>query len=150
MKNYNNYIKLNEITTLEFLKMVVINDISGARLYLQNGGDVNVVDSNKQNGLMMCANIFNVLEMIELLLEYDIDIDAKDLYGETALIIASRNDFKNVMRLIDADADWELLDSDGNDFLSHLFPGERKRIINKYPEKYEKHLQQLKANEFNL
>jgi len=79
-----------------------------------------------------------------------IDLNTTDHYGDTALIWAGKNNNFNMCRiLIDAGADWNIFNKDGNSFLDYLGT-HRQHIVEIYVNKYNDFLSKIQAKKYNL
>ena len=65
------------------------NDIDAFKIILAAGADVNEIGNQEYNSLMLAAKNGHT-EIVQTLLEYDIDVNAKNLHGNTALILGAR------------------------------------------------------------
>src|SRR5208283_2494832 len=108
MKNYINYIKegLNGITIEEVIKMCIETENYYPLLLLDN------------NDLIMKYILKNKLLNIELtkfIIENKFNLNLKDNYGRTELILSSLYNHKDIVELlINASADLNLKDNAGN------------------------------------
>lgn len=86
-------------STTAFLKSVEEDDYESTKILLEQGVNVNVVDSQKYNACMFAiAN--NNCKMVELLLQYRIDCNATDWQGGTALIWAADSGCLPIVQLL--------------------------------------------------
>ena len=89
------------------------------RALLRHGADPNLVDQELRWYPLMAASAFGIHETMQLLLEAGSDVDARNWNGWTSLHFAASNDqVAAVEMLLDAGADSQLLDNDGNSPLS--------------------------------
>jgi len=58
--------------------------------------------------------------------------------------------FKMFKLLIDKDADWNITDFDGNDFIHYLDDDMKKKIIESYPDKYQEYIMRQEVKKYNL
>lgn len=66
------------------------------RSLLENGSDPNLQNYIDRTALM-CASIGGHLNCIEILLEYEADVNIKDFYGRTALDRAKNDDVRDLL-----------------------------------------------------
>lgn len=91
---------------IEF-KLLKINHIS--EILLQNGVDITIVDKNQETLLMLAVKSHDLLDLVKLLVKYNIDINAQNNIGATALLIAIQYKFFDAAEfLIDSGADVNL------------------------------------------
>ena len=120
---------------------------------IESGSDVNIPDFYEHTPLMI--SVRNRFEsMVTELLKYNVDINAKNSDGETALILCSHyrdnKSFNILNKLIENGANWHITDNLNNTFMTYLTPIFKKEIIEKYPEKYSEYLIVQTTNKFNL
>lgn len=71
------------------------------QVLLNAGADINAKDNNDFTPLMCAATTSKAnKEIVKLLLNRGADVDAQDSYGDTALIMSSRNNHKKIVRLL--------------------------------------------------
>jgi len=81
----------------------------------------------------------------------NMDLNCFDRDGMTPLMWASYGDNLEILEmLIDAGADWNVKDSEGDDFLTYTLGGTERDIIKKYPEKYKEYLFKKEVEKYNL
>ena len=86
-------------------------NITEIKRLLDNGADINCVDSFGQTPLMIAVNIM-AKEVVSLLLQNGADINASDKTGQTALMIAALNNFEEIGNfLLLNGADYEIKNS---------------------------------------
>ena len=154
MKNLKTYKQLFEYLVVELEDC----DYNLIKKELENGADVNqILDNYFETPLTFAIRTYSInnqrecINIIDLLLEYDADVNKHDDLGNTPLIISIDTNFDLMCKLIDAGADWNLPDYDGDYFIELIDDDDiKKSIIEKYPEKYEEYKKWEKAKEFNL
>jgi ankyrin repeat protein len=79
------------------------------------------------------------------------DVNYKDNYGNTPLILASYNNLLQIVRyLIENGTDWNIKDNKHKDFLDYLPDENKEIIIRKYPEEYKEYLFKKDVEKYNL
>ena len=157
-----------------------IGEISGRNVskkellnYIESGGDIEIPDRNGDTPLIRSARNYKY-SILEILIAAGADINHQNNKGENALICATRhltssdNSINIIYKLIDSDADWNLIrykDSDidnrrmnkstsrfyrDNDFFEMLSPKYQEIIKEKYPEKYQDYLLKKKTRKYNI
>lgn len=76
------------VTEKKFIKLCNDKDVEGAENLIKKGVDVNVRDKNSRTALMVAA-AKGRLSVVQMLLRYVNDVNAKDYMDNTALILAS-------------------------------------------------------------
>uniref|UniRef100_A0A914D403 Uncharacterized protein n=1 Tax=Acrobeloides nanus TaxID=290746 RepID=A0A914D403_9BILA len=80
------------------IKDVKNNNIDMVRLLLENGENPNAIDTNDQIALHLAASDrSDKTEFVELLLKHQADIELKDKYGRTSLMIAASSQNINIV-----------------------------------------------------
>lgn len=89
--------------TTPLILAVTINEVPLVKLFLDNGADVNIKNSEGTNALIEWAqSSISRLEIARILIEHGIDINAQDNKGKTALMYAAeRGDVDKVTLLLD-------------------------------------------------
>lgn len=105
---------MSDQLNIDFLNAVIRGNDEEVENLLNQGADINYLNSNKQNALFISADRRN-LNVFNLLLNYEsqkINIDNKDINGETALmsLIKQDNYEKYIQKLIDFNVDINLCD----------------------------------------
>ena len=132
---------------------VKTNNIKHIKELIENGVNLNEQDIAGNTALHWAAcNSF--VEIIKLLVDAGIagiDVNIRNNNGKTALIFAASFAHINAVNsLIDGDADWNIKDKFGKDFLYYLHISNREFIINLYPEKYKEYLIKKDMEKYNL
>ena len=110
-----------------------------AKMLLDNGAIIN-------NDEIIFESLKSKPKMLKYLIKHDIDVNKKNdnYYKQTPLIYLSlytvTNKLQKMKLLIDADADWNILDSSGKDFIFYLHKPLLNNLKKTYPEKYENYL----------
>ena len=127
---------------------------------LKNGVDVNIKNSYKDTALLLAVDMYHddiktFKYILDLFLEYDVDLNCENALGDTPLIRASysHEDYLMIKLLIVAGADWNIKDINGEDFLDILYKYKKNyydNIIISFPNKYKKYLIKKDANKYNL
>jgi ankyrin repeat protein len=121
---------------------------------IEDGYDVNETDDIGRTPLIWCAIEREVsVDVTKKLIEKGAKLDVQDKYGCTALIKAA--DIRNypvLYALLDAGADWSYRENWPHhpDFFYYLTSDDKRKVINKYPEKYQKYLMKKDAEKYNL
>ena len=83
------------------------DNVETVKTLIEFGADVNIKNQYKNNALMeMLDNDWinkitpGALKIIEILIKAGIDVNAKNEYKETALTLASKRDFKEVVKIL--------------------------------------------------
>jgi len=161
MKKYNNYIieiyktsQINEIYNIldKYRDIKKLIELDESLIYIELDGDQNI---------FFILTALTEIKNIELLFEYDLDINLVDDAGYTPIILAAANfagyhdDY--YFELIDIyskhDANWNIKNDDGLSMLDYLVGSKSNlynRIIEKYPEKFESWKKWKKSQKFNL
>jgi len=127
------------------------------KFLIESGADVNCTCTNGVTPLMIAARNKKE-EFVQDLIDAHADLNIKNDDGETALIMISsytdKKAFKIIENLIESGADWNISDNYNNTFLMHLQPAYMKKIIEKYPDKYEEFIKEYNfkndIKKFNL
>ena len=90
----------------------VLND------FLKQGGNINSIKDKEKNSILFCVIAqWKLTDKAKLLVKYNVDVNAKDSYGRTALLHTKSIDI--VRLLIDNDADVNARDNNGKTALLH-------------------------------
>ena len=112
--------------------------------------DVNIIDRHSYTPIILAADN-NRIDVVEYLIEKGADINYQDIYDRTALQYATLRENINIVKvLIESNANWNLKDNLDNDFLAYLQLNDKNKIIDEYPEQYQKYLMIKKAENFNI
>lgn len=76
------------------------NKLELAKLFLDNGANVNVKDNLGQT-LLHWAVMKNKVNSVRLLLDYNAAINVEHYSGQTALDLAKKRDFSEIVRLLE-------------------------------------------------
>jgi ankyrin repeat protein len=89
------------------------NQIANVKKLIENGADVKMVDDQRMNALHYACKSLNVnTEVIDLLISYAVDVNAKSQDEQTALLYACKeSQIKNVRKLIERGADINAVDN---------------------------------------
>jgi len=117
---------------------------------LKNGANVNHVDKYGYSVIMRTSDI----NIMKLLIKYNIDLNIQDNNGNTKLIFIARNEsnlMEKIKLLVENGGDL-LIKNKFGDCVFDVLKGESyfNEIKNLYPNQYNKYLMMKKANEFNL
>jgi len=156
MKTLKTYKQLFENFDKISVDILMINasDWDYIERWLKEGGDINVKSYDGWSLLTLNTNN-NYFFIVKDLLDLGADPNIQNGYGNTSLMLAKDTDM--IKLLIDNNADWNITNNDGEDFVDLLDPhidpwsGNTENWLSKeYPEKYQDYLRKKKANEFNL
>jgi len=153
------YIKKFENITLEssLIYNIEHGEIKFVEKLIEDGANINYKEYSQWPPLLLAAS-YDRVEITELLLKAGADVNITNTERKTALMVASRRTklqrhnigLKIVRLLIDADADWNIIDSDENDFLYYMAGDFRDYIIEDYPEKYKEYIIKKDAQKYNI
>jgi len=155
LKTYNqlfesyNELELNLINSFRY-------DNNFLSHYLIDNGDPSYIFKNYHVGstLITFAIEYRDFEKLKLLIDYGGDVNHIDEYGDSYLLKETHHfiaDLTIISMLIEANANWNIIEiSTGKDFFEKLDLENKRKIKDKYPEKYQKYLKNKKAKEFNL
>lgn len=162
------YIKKFEIHSFDDdLKIEIVNTASNdddekLKEYLYKYKDYNF-DFVYNDGYtpFLYGVLFDCKKTVKLLIKNGSNVDKQaDTHKDNGLIICVlRKQYEMLDILIDAGADWNIEDSEGNDFLDYFeqplkrkynIVGNKDKIIKKYPEKYQEYLIKKEAKKYNL
>jgi hypothetical protein len=132
-------------------KIIVNNICNLVKLFVENGADVNAMDSDNTTALMyICVNnSFNdISEIIKLLVELKADVNLTDKWGKTALHYASNPDacadIKVIDLLLDLGVNPDIKDCNGEDYIDYM-DGETARHVYRNVIKKIKMIQSVKT-----
>jgi hypothetical protein len=92
------------------------------KLALEHGGNPNLVSTDSFRQTPLFEALLNGIDMIDLLLEYGANINARDWFDSTPLLDAAggNTDFEIVYHLLERGADYSLKDRNGYDLALKL------------------------------
>ena len=129
----------------------ISDQLEKVKCFISQGGDINKQDSYGDTALIWAITNSKQEEIDFLLTVKDLDVDIKGDYEQTALIIAARKgNIDNIIKIIDLDADWDIVGNDNKSFLDYLQTDTYEQIIRKYPDKAKGYVIKKKASDFNL
>jgi ankyrin repeat protein len=114
LEDFNNKDKLKELVNIEkriyigrkekkiSLPIYLVNNSKNRELnyLLSKGLDVNTQYSNDRWTLLMTASLNGLDEIVEMLFDYDIDINIQNRWGETALMLATEYGYFNIVKYL--------------------------------------------------
>ena len=87
--------------TTPLILAVTINEVPLVKLFLENGADVNIKNSEGTNALIEWAeSSIARLDIARILIEHGIDINAQDNKGKTALMYAAEHGYVDKVKLL--------------------------------------------------
>jgi hypothetical protein len=143
----------------EILKQLIIdqNESQVDELLKNENIDVNAMfllegsDKEVYFPILHYAIFVKNVNIIKSLIKYGIDVNLRNTLGSSPLNMAIDTLNEDIaLLLIDAGADWNIVDNEGLDFFDRLTTKSRNIIIEKYPEKYKQYLIKKEANKYNL
>ena len=90
------------------LSAVVNNDFEKVKIYLESGANPNSQD-NIQNPILFHAINKNNIEMVQLLINFGVELEARDMFGRTTLECAKSDEMRNILTSINYSIDDQLL-----------------------------------------
>jgi len=111
--------------------------------------NINYIDSVNDNALMWAIGI-NRYKYVVKLLEKNINTYQVNLWQETPLILAAKEQNMQTIKLLLDKSDLNFRDSSGNTFYDILNERNKKFFRNNLPEYYEKYLREVSASNFNI
>ncbi len=126
--------------TTPLILAVTINEVPLVKLFLENGANVNIKNSEGTNALIEWAqSSISRLEIARILIEHGIDINAQDNKGKTALMYAAEHGYVDkVTLLLDGLATAkrpqisQLAESERNKTYFKLLPPDLIKVIDQY------------------
>ena len=101
------------------LELVKENKITRIQDFIADGKDINEQDYRGYTALMIASLHYDRQIIAELLVEAGANLDLKNQYGETALMLASfRNDAKITRLLVDNGANKDIKNNEGKTALA--------------------------------
>ena len=146
LKTYNQLFENFDKISVDNL-MINFSDWDYIEKWLKKGGDINVKDRDGWTLLTLNTNNNNFFIVTDLL-ELGADPNIPNGNGNTALILA--RDIDMIKFLIDNDADWNMINNNGKDFVDLLNNDEKEIIKKEYPEKYQEYLKKKQMIKFNI
>lgn len=67
---------------------------------LKHGANPNCVEPRKKASLLQWASVKGCLDIVELLIKYEVDVNKRDTNGDTPLMSACRNGHLDVVELL--------------------------------------------------
>mgnify|MGYP005996091633 CR=1 FL=1 len=124
--------KYDQASTNEALFAVAESgDVAAVRVLLDNGANINAVNSYNETALMHAASQGHA-NVVKLLLDNcaDVDVNAVDIYGAKALMYAAHNGYKNIVELLlDHNKDIDFVDFRGRTALMYAAQNKYKNIV---------------------
>jgi len=167
LKNFENNTYLTKIC--DILERSSVHDDNDSKILLsqvktaiKNGADVNEISYDNISPLILSSifrskyyieidNVDVYAEIVTELINAGAYIDHIDRDGRSALIwSANRRNFDAMIILIEAGADWNIIDIYNEDFLGLLNNDDKNKIIKKYTVKYQDYLVKKDSEKFNL
>jgi ankyrin repeat protein len=111
-----------------------------------------LMSSGKIDAVLVAA-MKERIQIVKLLIRKGANVNDQEYRGQTPLMGVANYAFENLKLLellIDAGADWNIVDNDGYDFMYRLSTENYNNIVEKYPEKYKQYLIKKEANKYNL
>ena len=97
------------------------------------------------------AIVIDDTNRVRHLIKTGANINIQDSEGRTPLFYAANHDYMHVVYLlIEAGADWNIINNKGYDFTYLLSDKQIDFIKNKYPEQYNTYKMKKTADKFNL
>jgi len=165
IKNMINKTNVNNIPTkfnfekYNYLMIAIMEKNNKIIKYLLDcGANVNYINELNNNSLNI-TTLFNLdIDLFEIILNKTDNINQQSqIVGNNALILISGkeritvDDYDKIIKLIDAGANWGIKDNiSKKSFLDYLNGIDKKRIIEKYPLKYKKYLDDMVLFDFNI
>jgi len=98
MKNYKTYSKLlNEKYISDF--MDVLYTVESIKGFIENGGDINIVDENGDNLLLLSIMNFRK-DVVKFLINNGIDINHKNNTGENAIYLLIKTRYMDILNTV--------------------------------------------------
>jgi len=155
MKILKSYEQLFENKKNTIYKSIKKRDINALKFYIDNGGDVNIID--KSGYSLLDKIVTNTkkfmdfkLEAIQLLLDAGININYHTMTKPPIIFYVNYINIKIIKVLIEYGVDWNITNHTGNMFLEFLDDDVKEELIKLYPEQYKKYIIKKQSNRFNL
>lgn len=134
-----NYTKFDGTTVLSYVTYYGSYDVM--KTWVELGADVNKANRKGDTPLFFAVHSGSV-QKVKFLLKYVNDIDLKNKYGNTVLLIATRGlsiyDHRIAIEIIEAGADVNVLDAEGNSPLNILRRRKEWNYFGQVEEQIEK------------
>jgi len=144
------YIKMYEIKSLEKRTDIFADAVKNDKKALINKMIDNDINQN-EGEFILIAVIYNDEKILKKLIKKGVDLNALTQAGYSPLIFTAIQGFHSCMNtLIEAGADWNIIDDSGHDFLRYLPSYLRNKTIEKYPEQYKEYLFRKESEKYNL
>ena len=155
LKTYNQLFENNKNLELNLILSFKHNN-NYLLKYLNENGNPDYVFKKYHIGstLISFAIEYRDYEKLKLLIDFGADVNHIDDYGKTYLIKETHHyvsDLTIISILIEANADWNIIDPNtGKDFFEKLKSEDKNIIIKKYPEKYQEYLKKKQMIKYNI
>jgi ankyrin repeat protein len=153
LKTYEASQAKSEILGEMLINRIIENNIDAAiKLINDKDIDINYKDAHGYSPILVAA-MKDRLKIVKLLIKKGANVNDQEYRGQTPLMGVANYTFENLKLLellIDAGADWNIVDNDGYDFMYRLSTENYNNIVEKYPEKYKQYLIKKEANKYNL
>jgi hypothetical protein len=170
MKNYNNYIvdSLNDSLNIIKINKVysILDQYKDIAILIEKDENLVYVELDKNQNIFFILTALTKIKNIELLFNYNLEINRIDDDGYTPLILAGANYigddkeyfFELICLYTENGGNWNMKNHDNLSMLEYirdkgnLWDNQQlfERIIEKYPEKYNSWIRWKKAQKFNL
>ncbi len=126
----NSWIK-NRWKDIDLLNAVAFNNLAQAEKALQSGADASLAWMPGWKNLPIIVSALDGnLGMVELLVDYNADVNAKNKRDTTVLMFAAKHNHEEIVKfLLEKNADINKKDSDGKIALRYAFEAENAEII---------------------
>lgn len=153
LKTYEASKAKSEVLGEMLINRIIENNTDGAiKLINDEDIDINYKDKDGYSPILIAAIKERTL-IAKLLIEKGANVNDQDYRGQTPLMCVANYTWEKLELLellINAGADWNIIDNDGDDFLYRLSTEKYNIIVEKYPEKYKQYLIKKEANKYNL
>ena len=111
----NNIKKFENFNNQDIFTYIRNDDIKSVKNYIDSGYDLNIKNYNGYSPLIYACDFYlTKIEIVKLLLNYDVDVNKQDNFGRTALIYLSINNNTEIAKLLlNAGADIDKQDNFG-------------------------------------
>ena len=132
--------QLDDEDDTPLISAIYFNQEEIVKMLIEAGADLDIQDSFGRTALFWACNK-NMALLVQTLIKKCVNLDFVDNNGDTALTVSSICHYMEIVKLlIEAGADWNIKNENGKYFLDWLTFKQRKKIIDLYPEQYEKYL----------